>query len=348
MNIPAKRPRWGALIAATLGLLASVAAPASAAAKTSTLQSVRARGYVNCAIHTGQAGMSYLDKQGRWRGLFADYCRALAAATLGDASKVRFLPVSSNKRFTILQTGEADVLSRTTTWTLTRDVGLGINFTGVLYYDGQSFLVPRAGGVRAVGGLNGATICVTKGTTAELGTTDYFARKGLRYRPLAFESAEEAKVAFFAGRCDAMTTDAYTLAIIRLADAERPADYMVLPGFISKAPQSPAVRSDDEQWFDINKWLVNTLIAAEEYGVTSGNVDQVRRTTTDPELKRLLGVTPGVGKSMGLSEDWAYRAIKAVGNYGELHAKYIQPLGVERGMNRLYTEGGLLYPLPLR
>ncbi len=321
---------------------------ASPAGHRSTVAKIRSRGVLNCAIHTGQIGMSFLDARGQWRGLFADYCRALAAAVLGDPDKVRFLPVASNKRFTVVQTGEADILSRTTTWTLTRDAELGLNFAGILYYDGQSFLVPKRLGIRGPRDLDGATICISKGTTSELNTADYFLRNGLSFRPVVYEHPEEAKLAFFAGRCDAMTTDAYTLTTIRLSDAERPEEYEVLPEFLTREPLGPVVRSDDEQWFDISKWVLNVLIAAEEQGITQANVTELRRTTRDPEIQRMLGVIPGFGRALGLREDWAYRAILGVGNYGELHARYVKPLGVERGYNKLYRDGGLLYPLPMR
>lgn len=319
-----------------------------AAAKGSTLARIRARGTVNCAIHTGQLGMSYLDRSGRWQGFFVDYCRALAAAVLGDASKVRFMPVASNKRFTIVQTGEADVLSRTTTWTLTRDTDLGVNFVGTMYYDGQSFLVPRRSGVRLPADLDGASICITKGTTSELNTAEYFERKGLRFQSVVFENPEEAKLAFFAGRCDAMTTDAFTLTVIRLADAAHPDDYVVLPERLTKEPVDPVVRSDDEQWGEINKWVLNALFAAEEMGVTRENAARMRTGSPDPEVRKMLGGLPGFGKSLGLDDDWAYRAISATGNYGEIFDRHITPLGVERGQNKLYRDGGLIYPLPMR
>ncbi|APR53205.1 amino acid ABC transporter substrate-binding protein [Sphingomonas koreensis] len=319
-----------------------------AAAQGSTLARVQARGTVNCAIHTGQLGMSYLDKRGRWQGLFADYCRALAAAVLGDARKVKFMPVASNKRFTIVQTGEADVLSRTTTWTLTRDTDLGINFVGTMYYDGQSFLVPKRTSVARAEDLDGASICITKGTTAERNTADYFARKGMRFHSVVFENPEEAKLAFFAGRCDAMTTDAFTLTVIRLADADNPDDYVVLPELLTKEPVGPVVRSDDEQWNEINKWVLNALFAAEEMGVTRENAARMRSDSRDPEIRKLLGGLPGFGKSLGLDDDWAFRAIQTTGNYGEMFARHIAPLGVGRGQNRLYRDGGLIYPLPMR
>ena len=292
--------------------------------------------------------MAFLDKQGQWRGMFVDYCRALAAAVLGDPNKVRFLPVTSNKRFTVVQTGEADVLSRTTTWTLMRDAGLGIDFAGIFYFDGQSFLVRKASGVRRARDLNGAAICISKGTTAELATADYFLRYNLSYRAVVFEHPDEAKLAFFAGRCDAMTTDAYTLTTYRLSDADRPDDYVVLDELLSKAPQGIVVRADDRQWFDINKWVLNSLLAAEEYGITQENITALRETSRDPEIQRMLGVIPGYGGALGLREDWAYQAVLATGNYGEIWNRYIGPLGVSRGYNRLYKDGGLLYPLPMQ
>jgi general L-amino acid transport system substrate-binding protein len=329
-----------------LAVLLALASPSIALA--STLDAIRARGSVHCAIHPGQPGMSFVDRDGQWRGFFVDYCRALAAAVLGSADKVRFLPTPSNKRFAVLQTGEVDVLSRTTSWTFTRDAGLGLNFVGILYYDGQSFLVRKDSGVTRSRQLDDATICITKGTTAELNTADYFAAQRLRFRSLVFENAEEAKAAFFARRCDALTTDALTLTIVRQADAARPADYLVLPDLLSKEPLGPVVRSDDEQWFDINKWLLNALVAAEELGITASNIDAARRTSASPEVRRLLGVQPGLGKPLGLDDEWAYRALQAVGNYGELFDRYVQPLGVERGLNRLYRDGGLMYALPFR
>lgn len=319
-----------------------------ASSVATTLDTVRARGSLQCAIHPGQPGMSFVDREGQWRGFFVDYCRALAAAVLGSADKVRFLPTTSNKRFTVLQTGEVDVLSRTTSWTFTRDTGLGLNFAGVLYYDGQSFLVRKDLGVAMSNQLDDATICITKGTTAELNTADYFASQRLRFRSLVFENPDEAKVAFFARRCDALTTDALTLMIIRQADAENPQDYVVLPDLLSKEPLGPVVRSDDDQWLDINKWLLNALIAAEEFGITASTIDEARRSSVNPEIRRLLGAQPGLGKSLGLDDEWAYRAITAVGNYGELFDRYVRPLGVERGPNRLHRDGGLMYALPFR
>lgn len=322
--------------------------PEKRAAASGTLAAVQARGVLNCAIHTGQLGMSYLDKSGQWRGFFVDYCHALAAAVLGDPNKVKFMPVASNKRFTILQSGEADVLSRTTTWTMTRDTDLGVNFVGIMYYDGQSFLVPKASGVKTALELNGASICITKGTTSELNTADYFARQKMTFKPIVFENPEEAKLAFFAKRCDAMTTDAFTLTAIRLADAETPDDFEVLPELLTKEPLGPVVRSNDEQWYEINKWVLNALTAAEDMGVTQENVTNMRDNSPDPEIRRVLGGLPGLGKSLGLDDAWAYRLILAEGNYGEIFNRHITPLGLQRGQNRLYKDGGLIYPLPMR
>ena len=325
---------------------ALLAAPAAGAGDT--LDSVRQRGTLNCAIHPGQTGMSFLDARGEWRGFFVDYCRALAAAVLRNANRVKFLPTASNKRFAVLQTGEVDVLSRTTTLTFTRDTSLGLDFTGVMYYDGQSFLVRRDAGVKRAEDLDGATICITKGTTAELNTADWFQRKRLRFRSLVFENAEESKIAFFARRCDAMTTDALALTVVRLADAPRPEDYVVLEEFLSKEPLGPVVRANDARWFDLNRWLLNALVAAEEFGVTAGNAAEMKVRSPNPEVRRLLGGEPGVGEPLGLDDEWALRAIQAVGNYGELYAKYIAPLGVARGLNRLQADGGLMYALPFR
>jgi general L-amino acid transport system substrate-binding protein len=313
-----------------------------------TLDAIRQRGVLHCAIHPGQAGMSFLDARGEWRGFFVDFCRALGAAALGDPKRVKFIPTASNKRFTVVQTGEADILSRSTTLTYSRDAGLGLNFAGILYYDGQSFLVRRDANVRHPRELGGATICITKGTTAELNTADYFQRIRLPFRSLVFENAEESKIAFFARRCDAMTTDALQLTVIRLSDAANPEEFVVLPEFLSKEPLGPVVRSDDDQWFDLTKWTLLALLAAEEFGITAANIEDLRRSSPNPEVRRLLGVEPGVGKPLGLDDAWAYRAISAVGNYGELFQKYIAPLGIERGPNRLYTQGGLMYPLPFR
>lgn len=320
----------------------------SVAAAKSTLDIVRERGEVRCAVHTGLTGMSVPDSQGQWTGLFVDYCRALAAATLGNPGKVKFVPVSSQQRFAVLQSGEVDVLSRTTTWTLSRDASLGLHFTGVMFYDGQSFLVRKDLGVKSVKELDGGTICVKTGTTAEQNTADYFASHKITFKPVVFEGSDEAKTAFFAGRCDALTTDASALVSIRMADAPNPNDYVVLPDRIAKEPLGPTVRADDNQWFDINKWVLNALIEAEELGVTSANAERLKGESLIPDVKRLLGAIPGNGKALGLDEEWAYRAIKAVGNYGEIYDRHLTPIGLDRGQNRLWTNGGLMYALPLR
>ncbi|MBU0970863.1 MAG: amino acid ABC transporter substrate-binding protein [Proteobacteria bacterium] len=320
----------------------------SLAIAKSTLEIVQERGELRCAVHTGATGMSLPDSKGQWTGFFVDYGRALAAATIGDPGKVKFIPVSSQQRFTVLQSGEVDVLSRTTTWNLSRDSALGLNFTGVMFYDGQSFLVRKDTGIRSVKDLDGATICVKTGTTAEQNTSDYFASHKMSYKPVVFEGANEAKTAFFASRCDALTTDASALTSTRLADAPNPDDYLVLPDRIAKEPLGATVRADDDQWFDINKWVLNALIEAEELGVTSANVDQLKAKAMKPSIKRLLGTIPGNGKALGLDEEWAYRAIKAVGNYGEMYDRHLTPIGLDRGLNKLWSNGGIMYALPLR
>lgn len=326
---------------------AVVLASTTTAAATSTLDLIKERGSLRCAVHTGSAGIALPDSQGRWSGMFVDYCRALAAATLGDPEKVEFIPVSSKQRFTVLQTGEVDVLSRSTTITLTRDSALGLNFTGVMLYDGQSFLVNKNLGVSNAKELDGATICVKQGTTAELNVAEYFDRHHLSYTPVVFEGAKEGKAAFFSGRCDALTTDASALTSIRLTDAPNPDDYLVIKDRISKEPLGATVRSDDDQWFDINKWLLNVLLAAEEYGISSTNIDAMK-TSSNPTVQRILGVKPGMGKALGLDQEWSYRAIKAVSNYADIYNKHMAPLGVERGANHLSQNGGLMYPFPVR
>lgn len=313
-----------------------------------TLEIVKERDELRCAVHTGFTGMSAPDSNGRWQGVFIDYCRALAASVLEDPEKVRFIPVSSQQRFTVIQTGEADVLSRTTSWTLARDAGLGLNFTGIIFYDGQGFLVRKEDKVKSVLDLDSATICVKSGTTAELSTAEYFASNNLTYKPVVYQGSEEAKLAFFSNRCDALTTDASVLAGIRALDAEHPDDFVLLPERLSKEPLSPAVRGDDDQWFDLNKWLLNALLAAEEYGITQKNIDGMRQSSKDANVQRLLGVKPGMGRALSIDDEWAYRAIKAVGNYGEIYRKHIIPLGISRGQNHLYINGGLMYPLPIR
>lgn len=313
-----------------------------------TLDAIKARGTIKCGVNTGLAGFAVADSQGNWTGLDAETCKALAAAVFGDAKKVEFVPLSAQQRFTALQSGEVDVLMRNTTWTLTRDASLGLHFAGVTFYDGQGFMVPKDLGVKSAKELNGAEICVQTGTTTELNLADYFRANGMSFKPVVFENLEESKTAFFNGRCQAYTTDRSGLASIRASDAPDASAYVILPETISKEPLGPVVRRGDDEWFAIVKWLVYALIEAEENGITSANVDQMKESK-EPSVQRLLGASGDMGKTLGLDNAWAAQAIKAVGNYGELYARNVEPIGLPReGLNQLWTKGGLMYAMPIR
>ena len=313
-----------------------------------TLDAVVARGDVRCGVSTGVAGFAIADSTGNWTGLDADFCRALAAAVLGDGTKVTFVPLSAQQRFTALQSGEVDLLSRNTTWTLTRDASLGLMFAGVTFYDGQGFMVPGDLGVQSAAELDGAEVCVQTGTTTELNLADYFRANDMEFRPVVFESLEESISAFFNGRCQVYTTDRSGLAAIISTDAPNPDDYVILPETISKEPLGPVVRRGDDAWFTIVKWLVYALIEAEEKGVTQANVASMMESQ-DPVVKRLLGVSGDMGTKLGLGNAWAVQAIQAVGNYGEIYDRNVVPIGLARtGSNRLWTQGGLMYAMPLR
>lgn len=334
-------------IFAAVALLGVSAVPAFAGP---TLDAVKGRGEIICGVSTGIAGFSAPDSRGEWRGIDVDVCRAVSAALFGDARKVKFVGLTTAQRFTALQSGEVDVLSRNTTATLTRDTSLGLNFVGVNYYDGQGFLVPAKLGVKSAKELNGATICVQQGTTTELNLADYARANNIEYRPVVIEKLEEVISAFFAGRCDAFTADASNLAATRSTNARNPDDYVILPEIISKEPLGPAVRHGDDQWFDLVKWSLIAMIEAEEYGVTSTNVDEMLKSP-NPGIQRLLGVTPGMGKALGVDEKWAYNIIKQVGNYGESFERNVgegSPLKLPRGLNALWTQGGLMYAWPIR
>jgi general L-amino acid transport system substrate-binding protein len=331
---------------AFLGLAAAVFIGTAQAGKN--LDAIKSNGTIKCGVSTGLAGFSIADSKGKYTGLDAEFCKALAAAVLGDAAKVTFVPLSAQQRFTALQSGEVDLLSRNTTWTLARDAALGLVFAGVTFYDGQGFMVPKALGVKSAKELDGAEICVQTGTTTELNLADYFRANSMSFKPVVFENLEESKTAFFNGRCQAYTTDRSGLASIRTADAPNPDDYVILPEIISKEPLGPAVRRGDDEWFTIVKWMVYALIEAEEKGVTSQNVDEMK-SSQDPVIQRLLGVSGDMGTQLGLDNDWAARAIKAVGNYGELYTRNVLPIGLPReGANALWTKGGLMYAIPLR
>ncbi len=337
------------IVAAIVALTAvGTSVPAIAGA---TLDAVRARGHLQCGVNTGLAGFSAPNSAGEWSGLDVDVCRAIAAAIFGNADAVRFIPLTAQQRFTALQAGEVDVLSRNTTWTLTRDTALGLNFAPTTFYDGQGFMVPRSANISSARELDGATVCVQTGTTTELNLADFFRTHEMTFEPVVIEQLDEVNAAFFAGRCDALTSDTSQLAAIRSSVAPNPENYVILPEVISKEPLGPAVRQGDDAFFDIVKWTVFALIEAEEKGLTQANVEQMRESSTDPTIRRLLGATPGMGEALGLDEAWAFNAIQAVGNYGEVFNRNVgpgTPLNLERGPNDLWTRGGLMYAPPAR
>jgi general L-amino acid transport system substrate-binding protein len=330
------------LISAVLGVLF-----AGAALAQSTLESVRAKGYVQCGVNSGLAGFSQPDSRGVWRGIDVDVCRAVAAAVFGDAGKVRFTPTTTQQRFTALQSGEVDVLSRNTTWTVSRDSSLGLNFVGVNFYDGQGFMVPKKLNVKSARQLNGATVCVLPGTTTELNLADYFRANGMTFRPVVIEKLEEIQNAYFSGRCDVFTTDISGLVSTRGSRAPNPADHVVLPEVISKEPLGPVVRHGDDRWFDIVKWSLFAMIEAEEMKLSSKNIDQAA-ASKDPSVQRFIGETGDLGKMLGLDNRWALNIVKQVGNYGESFDANLRPLGFERGLNALWKDGGLMYAPPIR
>ncbi len=325
----------------------ALAASASGALAGKAFDAIKARGELLCGVSGSLGGFSLPDSKGVMQGLDADVCRAIAAAI---GTKVKFVPLTAQQRFTALQSGEVDILSRNTTWTLTRDTALGLNFTAVTYYDGQGFMVPKSLGVKSAKELDGATVCVQPGTTTELNLADYFRGNKMKYTPVVIEGTQETNAAFFSGRCDVLTTDASGLASVRANDAPKGKsdDYVILPEIISKEPLGPVVRHGDDQWLDIVKWVVNALIEAEEYGITKANADKMAAESTNPGIRRLLGTDPGMGKNLGLDEKWALNAIKAKGNYGEIWEANIPPLGLPRGVNQLWSKGGIMYAPPVR
>ncbi len=315
-----------------------------------TLDGVRAKGHVQCGVSQGLPGFSNPDKKGEWSGIDVDVCRAVAAAVLGDARKVKFTPLSAKQRFTVLQSGEIDVLSRNTTWTLTRDSALGLNFAGVVYHDGQGFMVRKDLGVKSARDLDGAMVCINAGTTTELNAADYFRTNRMRYTPVTFEKSDEAIAAYDAGRCDVYTTDQSGLYAQRIK-LKNPADHMVLPEIISKEPLGPVVRQGDDEWFNIVRWALFAMINAEELGVTSGNVAGLAKSTSDPQIRRLLGTEGTMGAHLKLDAAWAMRIVAQVGNYGEVFARNLGPattLKISRGVNQLWSKGGVMYAPPIR
>ena len=319
------------------------------ASKSTTVERIKKNGFLRCGVNEGLTGFASPDAKGNWSGFDVDFCRALAAVILNDASKVRYTPTSAKVRFTALQSGEFDILSRNTTWTMSRDVQLGLEFIGATYYDGQGFMVPKALKVTSAKQLNGATVCTNTGTTTEMNLADYFRANNLKYKIVAFEKNAEVLAAYDNGRCDAYTTDASGLYAERLK-LKKPADHLILPEIISKEPLGPAINHADQRWGDVARWTLFALINAEELGVTSKNVDQMMKSP-NPEIRRLLGVEGAFGESLGLSKDWAARAIRQVGNYGEIFERNVgqgSPLKIQRGLNALWNKGGVLYAPPIR
>jgi general L-amino acid transport system substrate-binding protein len=330
-------------------VLALSAACWSQAALAQTLKTVTERGTLSCGVSQGLPGFSLPDDKGNWTGFDVDICRAIAAAIFNDSSKVKFVPLSAKDRFTALQSGEIDLLSRNTTWTLSRDTSLGANFTGVTYYDGQGFLVKKSLKVNSALELNSASVCVQTGTTNEQNLADYFKGNSMKYEVIAFGSADETLKAYESGRCDVFTADVSQLYAERLK-LSNPADHSVLPEVISKEPLSPMVRHGDDQWFDLVKWVLFAMIDAEELGVTQKNVDEMAKSDK-PEFKRVFGTDGNLGEQLGLTKDWVSRIVKAVGNYGESFDRNVgagSKLGIARGLNQLWTKGGIQYAPPIR
>ena len=333
--------------AAAVAALSATALSAQAA----TLDDVKARGELNCVVSTGVAGFAFPDDAGKWSGFDVDFCRAVAAAVIGDPQKVKFVPTTGKTRFTVLNSGEGDILFRNTTETMSRDADLKLSFLPVNYYDGQGFMVPTALGVSSAKELDGASVCIQTGTTTELNLADFFRINGISYEPVPVETNAEAQTNYLGGRCDVYTTDASGLASTR-STFEAPDDHMVLPEIISKEPLGGAVRHGDDQWFDIGKWVVNALIAAEELGITQGNAAEMAKEAGDnPSVNRLLGTEGEFGAMIGLDAQWAQRAIEAVGNYGEIFDRNIGPdtaIALQRGLNAQWSDGGILYAAPIR
>ena len=333
-----------------LGTLAA-AGLAAGLASAATLDDVKSKGFMQCGVTTGLAGFAFTDAGGEWDGFDVALCRAVAAAIFGDPKAVKFTPTTGKTRFTALASGEVDMLARNTTWTYSRDVDLKFDFHGVNYYDGQGFMVPKALGVSSAHDLDGATVCIQTGTTTELNLADFFRRNNMNYEPVPIETNTEANQKYLAGACDAYTTDASGLAATR-ATFENPKDHIILPEIISKEPLGPLTRHGDNQWGDIVRWTLNALVVAEEKGITQDNVkDMAANPGDDPEINRLLGTEGDLGKMVGLENDWAVNAIAAGGNYGEIFGRYIGPetdIGLERGLNALWTDGGILYSPPFR
>ena len=340
------------MVKSTLAVLttAAVLGVSSFAQAGATLDAVQKKGFVQCGISDGLPGFSYADAKGQYKGIDVDVCRAVAAAVFGDASKVKFSPLTAKERFTALQSGEVDVLSRNTTWTSSRDAAMGLNFTGVTYYDGQGFLVNKKLGVSSAKELDGATVCIQAGTTTELNLSDYFRANNLKYTPITFDTSDESAKSLESGRCDVLTSDKSQLYAQR-SKLANPSEYVVLPETISKEPLGPVVRKGDEDWFSIVKWTLFAMLNAEEAGITSKNVLAEAKSTKNPDVARLLGADGEYGKDLKLPKDWVVQIVSQVGNYGEVFEKNLgksTPLAIDRGLNALWNNGGIQYAPPVR
>jgi general L-amino acid transport system substrate-binding protein len=344
-----RRGRWLRAALAVIGLAMPAVAEAQGVAAGPTLSAVRARGALICGSNTGSAGFGAPDSQGNYRGFDPDICRAVAAAVFGDATKIRFTPLTSQTRIPALQSGEVDIVARTFTWTMSREVGAGLQFGPTVFFDGQGFIVHRSANLQRANQLDGATICVSAGSTNELNLADWARNNNLNIRPLVFEQNEDARKAYESGRCDSYTFDASQLAAFR-STFPNPAEHVILPDVISKEPLTIAIRKGDQQWYDIMRWTIYALMLAEELGVTQANAEQMLNST-NPDVRRLLGNVGDFGPSMALDRRWAYNAVRAVGNYGEIFERHLgrnTQIGLERGLNNLWNRGGLIYAPPIR
>ncbi len=335
----------------TLTASAVLASVSIVGAQAGTMEDVEAKGFIQCGVSQGLPGFSNPDVNGNWTGLDVDMCRAVSAAIFGDSEKVKYSPLSAKERFTALQSGEIDMLSRNTTWTLVRDTKLGLNFAGVNYYDGQGLMVPKSLGVKSASELEGAAVCTNLGTTTELNLSDFFRANNMSFTPVVFEKADEVVAAYDGGRCDVYTTDRSALAAQRLK-LRNPDAHMVLPETISKEPLGPVVRHGDDKWLDIVKWSLYCMVETEEYGVTSSNAKRMKTAANaNPVIKRQLGVEGNTGGNLGLPNDWCFDIVTQVGNYGESYARHLgpkTPIGLARGVNAQWSDGGLQYAMPIR
>ena len=346
----AKTPRVASVCSLTMFLMLFLSSPVEVLAGK-TLDAIKQRDQVVCGVNTGLAGFGAADSQGKWTGLDVDICKAIASAVLGSAEKVKFIPLSAPQRFTALQSGEIDILSRNTTFSLSRDASLGLHQTAVTFYDGQGFMVPVKSNIKSAKQLKGASVCVQSGTTTEKNLTDFSKAHKLDIKPIVFEKLEAANAAYFLGRCKAYTTDASGLASIRSKEAKDPKEHLILPDLISKEPLGPMVRRGDDEWLAISKWVIFGLIEAEEYQINSKNIESLKNQSTDPVVMRLIGKSEDMGKLLGLDREWLARPLLQVGNYAEIFDRNVgekTPLNLKRGINALWSQGGLQYAMPIR